>query len=310
MATPAGLVSMAINGPPRAEPERTLTMFKIKKRPLRPTHEPPLYNVLENYTDFDPPGNVMVCAMAGEEQIERHADILGKSYEIPVDVMRGLLQEGGLYAWPDTAGVVTRGLFVCRIDPAGEAPKQTWVLDVEQTAHAEQLARSAAMPLDEAVARVFYRGLPEALQQRLEQKNLGLDYSTLDRSVAKGGNVTYIDFRKDWSPWFKRKCSMPDGSMVETGGIEEFSGLHGITVAQARTLLDEGGTLELDDGVLACQVINNQPTVARFNAKQYAKAKALMESQGLHIMDALSEMALNDPVLLRTLRRAEQDANR
>ncbi len=285
-------------------------MFKIKKQPLKPTHQPALYNVLENYTDCDPPGNVMVCAMAGAEQLERHADILGKSYGIPVDVMHRLLHEGGLYAWPETAGVVTRGLFVCKVDPTGEAPKHTWVLDVEQTAHAEQLARSAAIPLDEAAARVFYRGLPEALQERLKQKNLGLDYGKLDRAVAKGGDLTYLDFRKDWSPWFKRKCSMPDGSMVETGGIEEFADLHGITVAQARTLLDDGGTLELQDGVLACQVINNQPTVARFNAGQYAKAKELMKSRGLHIMDALSEMALNDSVLMRTLRRTEQDVTR
>ncbi len=309
MATPISLIAMGLNGSQRAEPERTPTMFKIKKRPMK-TALPSLYNVLENYTDFDPPGNVMVCAMAGEEQLERHADILGKSYEIPVDTMHGLLRDGGVYAWPDTTGVVTRGLFVCRIDPAGEAPKHTWVLDLEQTAHAEQLARSAAIPLDEAAARVFYRGLPEALQKRLTQKNLGVDYRKLDQSVAKGGNLTYIDFRKDWSPYFKRKCSMPDGSMVETGGIEEFADLHGITVAQAQTLLDQGGTLALEDGVLACQVINNQPTVARFNAKQYAKAKALMASRDLHIMDALSEMALNDPVLMRTLRRAERDVQR
>ena len=35
-------------------------------------------------------------------------------------------------------------------------------------------------------------------------------------------------------------------------------------------LMAQGGTLDLEDGVLACQVIN-QPTVARFNAKQYVK---------------------------------------
>ena len=32
-------------------------MFKLKKRPLKPEKEPELYNVLENYTDFDPPGH-------------------------------------------------------------------------------------------------------------------------------------------------------------------------------------------------------------------------------------------------------------
>ncbi len=280
-------------------------MFKIKKRPLKPAKEPQLYNVLENYTDFDPPGNVMVCAMAGEENIEHHAKVLGESYEIPVDDMLRLLAEGGLYTYPEAGGVVTRGMFVCRVDPAG--PKQTWVLDLEQTAQAEQLARFSDIPLAEAAERVFYRGLSEELQERLTQKNLGLDYNKLERSVAQGGDIRYIDFRKDWSPYFKRKCSMPDGSMVETGGIEEFAELHGITVAQAQTLMEQGGTLDLEDGVLACQVINNQPTVARFNAKQYAKAKELMETKGLHVMDALSEMALNDPVLMRALRRAEQE---
>lgn len=283
-------------------------MFKIKKRPLKPAKEPQLYNVLENYTDFDPPGNVMVCAMAGEENIEHHAKVLGESYEIPYDDVLRLLTEGGLYAYPETGGVVTRGMFVCRIGPTGQEPKQTWVLDLEQTAQAEQLARFSDISLAEAVERVFYRGLSEELQERLTQKNLGLDYGKLERSVARGGDIRYIDFRKDWSPYFKRKCSMPDGSMVETGGIGEFAELHGITVAQAQTLMEQGGTLDLEDGVLACQVINNQPTVARFNAKQYAKAKELMESKGLHVMDALSEMALNDPVLMRALRRAEQES--
>lgn len=280
-------------------------MFKIKKRPLKPAKEPQLYNVLENYTDFDPPGNVMVCAMAGEENIEHHAKVLGESYEIPVDDMLRLLTEGGLYTYPEAGGVVTRGMFVCRVDPTG--PKQTWVLDLEQTAQAEQLARFSDIPLAEATERVFYRGLSEELQERLTQKNLGLDYGKLERSVAQGGDIRYIDFRKDWSPYFKRKCSMPDGSMVETGGIGEFAELHGITVGQAQALMEQGGALDLEDGVLACQVINNQPTVARFNAKQYAKAKELMETKGLHVMDALSEMALNDPVLMRALRRAEQE---
>ena len=284
-------------------------MFKIKKRPLKPAKEPQLYNVLENYTDFDPPGNVMVCAMAGEENIEHHAKVLGESYEIPVDDMLRLLTEGGLYTYPEAGGVVTRGMFVCRIDSAGREPKQTWVLNLEQTAQAEQLAKFSSIPLAEAVERVFYRGLSDELQERLTQKNLGLDYSKLERSVARGGDLRYIDFRKDWSPYFKRKCSMPDGSMVETGGIGEFAELHGISVAQAQTLMEQGGTLELEDGVLACQVINNQPTVARFNTKQYAKAKELMESKGLHVMDALSEMALNDPVLMRALRRAERESS-
>ena len=281
-------------------------MFKIKKRPLKPEKELELYNILENYTDFDPPGNVMVCAMTCEEDIGHHAKILGESYDIPVEALHSLLATGGLYAYPQSGGLVTRGLFVCTVDPSGDVPTQTWVLDLEQTAAAEQLARFSAIPLIDAAKQVFYRGLPKALQEQLTQKNLGLDYAKLDRSVAKGGDVKYIDFRKDWSPYFKRKCTMPDGSMVETGGIQEFAALHGITLSQAQALLDEGGTLEIEDGILACQVINNQHTVARFNTRQYAKAKELMTSKGLHIMDALSEMAFNDPALMRALRRAER----
>ena len=125
-------------------------------------------------------------------------------------------------------------------------------------------------------------------------------------SVAAGGDIKYIDFRKDWSPHFKRKCVMPDGQLIETSGLHDFATLHGISVDDARQLLDHGGTLELKDrGVLACQIINGQPSVARFNARQYNKAKALQQDKGLHLLDALSEVAYKDPVLMRALRRAE-----
>lgn len=280
-------------------------MFKLKKRPLKQEKPPELYNILENYTDFDPPGNVMVCAFAGKENVEFHAKVLAESYDIPLDRLTALLQEGGLFIYPQTGSLVTRGLFTCKIDASGGCPKQTWVLDLQQYTEAEQVRCSYGLSMEEASERVFYRGLPPELQERLKQKNLGLDYSQLDPSVAKNGDITYIDFRKDWSPHFKRKCTMPDGTMVETGGVEEFAALHGITITQAQHLLSEGGTLDIEGGVLACQIINNQPTVARFNTRQYTKAKDLAASRGLHIMDALSEMAIKDPVLMRALRRAE-----
>lgn len=282
-------------------------MYKIRKRPLKVTKEPELYNILENYTDFDPPGNVMVCAMAGQENLEFHAKILGESYEIPIDEMKSLLVSGGIYTYPETSGVVTRGLFVSRVDPTNEAPKQTWILDLQQYAAAEQLMQFSEIPLNEAVEKVFYQGLPEELQNRLKQKNLGLDYSELDRNVAKGGDITYIDFRKDWSPYFKRKCTMPDGTMVETGGVQEFADFHGITIIQAQELIDKGGTLEIEEGILACQIINNQPTIARFNKKQYERAQEIAKSKELHIMDALSEMALNDETLMRELKRVDRE---
>ncbi len=281
-------------------------MFKLKKRPLKASKPPEIYNILENYTDFDPPGNVMVCAMAGPENVERHATVLAESYCIPIEDMNRLLREGGIYTYPPTGGLVTKGLFICRIDPQGEHPKHTWVMDVEQCAEAEKVVQYRGISLAEAVEEVFYRGLAEELKERLKKKNLGIDYTKLDRSVAKGGDISYIDFRKDWSPHFKRKCVMPDGSMVETGGIQEFADLHQITVSQAQVLLEQGGTLEIGSDVLACQIVNNQPTVARFNAKQYAKAQELSSSKGLHIIDALSEVAFNDPILMRSLRRLEQ----
>lgn len=281
-------------------------MFKLKKRPLRSAKPPELYNILENYTDFDPPGNVMVCALAGSENMVHHASVLSESYGIPLEEMNTLLREGGIYTYPPTGGLVTKGLFICKIDPEGQQPKHTWVMDVEQSAEAEKLVRYRGISLPEAVEEIFYRGLADELRDRLKRKNLGIDYTKLDRSVAKGGDITYIDFRKDWSPHFKRKCVMPDGSMVETGSMQEFAELHQITPSQAQELLNHGGTMEIKDGVLACQIVNNQPTVARFNAKQYAKAQELSKSKGLHILDALSEIAFNDPILMRSLRRLEQ----
>jgi hypothetical protein len=70
--------------------------------------------------------------------------------------------------------------------------------------------------------------------------------------------------------------------------------------------LEQGGTLEVDGDVLACQVVNGQPAVARFNRQQYAKAKALVEARSLHIMDALSEVGLSDQAMMHALRRMEQ----
>ena len=132
----------------------------------------------------------------------------------------------------------------------------------------------------------------------------------LDRSVARGGDVKYVDFRKDWSPHFKRLCIMPDGRLVETGGLEEFAALHGITTAEAKTLVEQGGILEVGGEVLACQIVNGQPAVARFSAKNYLKAKELAASKRLHLMDALSEVAYADPAMMRGLVRKELTGGR
>ena len=196
-------------------------MFKIKKKSekQKPTV---LYNVIEDYSEFDAPGNVTACAMTFPEDLAAHAKVLSESYEVPLDTIGKLLTEGGVYVYPQIGGVLTRGLFACRIDPTGEAPKQTWTLDLLQFSEAAQLAQARGIPLDEVAAMVFHKTLPEELKSKLERKNLGLDYRTLDRAVAKGGDIKYIDFRKDWSPHFKRLCIMPDGRLVETGGLASF----------------------------------------------------------------------------------------
>jgi hypothetical protein len=243
--------------------------------------------------------------MTYKEDLIAHAKVLFESYDIPLETMTTLLTEGGVYVYPQVGGVLTRGLFACRIDPTGEIPKQTWTLDLMQFAEAEQLAQARGMPLEEVAALVFHWTLPEELRTKLEQKNLGIDYRTLDRAVAKGGDIKYIDFRKDWSPHFKRLCIMPDGRLVETGGLEEFAQLHGITAAQAKTLVEQGGTLEVNGELLACQIVNGQPAVARFSEKNYVKAKELAKTKGLHVMDALSEVGYNDPAMMRGLVRKE-----
>ncbi|MBL8039421.1 hypothetical protein ACYX34_05435 [Nitrospira sp. CMX1] len=277
-------------------------MFKIKKKVEKPKRMV-LYNIVEDYSEFDAPGNVTVCAMTEQEDLQAHTKILSESYDVPLEAMTALLTTGGTYVYPQNGGILTRGLFACRIGSGEQGPKQTWTLDLMQFAEAEHVARSRALSLVEAAWEVFRIALPSELQAKLQQKNLGLDYRTLDRAVAKGGDIKYIDFRKDWSPHFKRLCIMPDGRLVETGGIQEFAQLHGITVAQAQALIEQGGTLEVNGEVLACQIVNGQPSVARFSAMNYAKAKDLVVSKGLHLMDALSEVGYADPAMMRGLAR-------
>jgi hypothetical protein len=284
-------------------------MFKIKKKIEKPK-APVLYNVIEDYSEFDAPGNVTVCAMTEKEDLPGHAKVLSESYDVPLETMVTLLTQGGVYVYPQIGCLLTRGLFACRIDPTGEVPKQTWTLDLMQFAEAEQVARTRSLPLVEAAIEIFRRTLPEELKTKLQQKNLGLDYRTLDRAVAKGGGIKYIDFRKDWSPHFKRLCVMSDGRLIETGGLEEFAQLHGITTTQAKTLVEQGGTLEVNGEVLACQIVNGQPAVARFSAKNYTKAKELVATKGLHLMDALSEVGYNDPGMMRGLVRKELTSGR
>ncbi len=284
-------------------------MFKIKKKIAQPKSSV-LYNIIEDYSEFDAPGNVTACAMTLPEDLSAHAKVLSESYDVPLDTMTKLLIEGGVYVYPQEGGLLTRGLFACVMDESRQSPKQTFTLDVVQFDEAERMARARSISLTEAAKDVLYRTLPDELKAKLARKNLGLDFRTLDRAVAKGGDIKYIDFRKDWSPHFKRLCIMPDGRLVETGGLEEFAELHGITTPQAKTLVEQGGTLEVGDEVLACQIVNGQPAVARFSAKNYTKAKELVASKGLHLMDALSEVGYSDPAMMRGLVRKELTGGR
>ena len=284
-------------------------MFKIKKRTEKP-RATVLYNIIEDYSEFDAPGNVTACAMTLQEDIPAHAKVLAESYDVPLETMTDLLNRGGTYVYPQERGLLTRGLFACLLESGDAIPKQTFVLDVMQFAEAEQTARGRDWSLLEAAKHVFYETLPDELKAKLGQKNLGLDYRSLDRAVAKGGDVKYVDFRKDWSPHFKRLCIMPDGRLVETGGLDEFARLHGITVAEAKALVEQGGTLEVGDEVLACQIVNGQPAVARFSARNYQKAKELAASKKLHLMDAFSEVAYADPAMMRGLARKELTGGR
>lgn len=281
-------------------------MYKIKKKTTKAEKPPILYNIIEDYTESDPPGNVTVCAMTEPEDLTAHARVLSESYDIPLDEMIRLLTEGGTYRYPQTGVVVTEGLFTCRLDPTGARPKQTWVLDVTQYAEVEQLMRACHVSIDEASERVFYRTLASELRVKLETHSLG-QQQTKEDGRQTPGKAQYIDFRKDWSPHFKRLCIMPDGRLIETSGLADFASVHGITVKEARRLIEDGGTLEVTGGeILACQIVNEQPSVARFSRAHYTKAKRLVEEKGLHLLDALSEVALNDAGMMRTLKRLER----
>src|SRR6476661_8120396 len=100
-------------------------MFKIKKRAEKPKPTI-LYNVIEDYSEFDAPGNVTACAMTHHEDLPAHAKVLSESYEVPQETMVTLLTDGGVFIYPQVGGLLTRGLFACVIDPAGAVPKQTF----------------------------------------------------------------------------------------------------------------------------------------------------------------------------------------
>src|SRR6266545_6179978 len=130
-------------------------MFKIKKKIEMPKAMV-LYNIIEDYSEFDEPGNVTACAMTQAEDLSGHAKILSESYDVPLETMIALLTEGGVYVYPQVGGLLTRGLFACVLNQKGAAPKQTFVLDLMQFAEAEQCARARSLPLVESAREIFY----------------------------------------------------------------------------------------------------------------------------------------------------------
>ncbi|MGH7259452.1 MAG: hypothetical protein ACREI9_02070, partial [Nitrospiraceae bacterium] len=86
-------------------------MYKIKKRAAPAAKPPVLYNIIEDYSEHDPPGNVWVCAMTGAEDMAAHGRILSESYAIPYEEMERLLLWGGVYVYPQEGLLVTRGAF-------------------------------------------------------------------------------------------------------------------------------------------------------------------------------------------------------
>lgn len=130
-------------------------MFKIKKKSdkQKPTV---LYNIIEDYSEFDAPGNVTVCAMTLPEDLAGHAKILSESYDVPFDTMTKFLTEGGVHVYPQVGGLLTRGVFACIVDQTGSAPKQTFVLDLMQFAEAEQIAQARSIQLGDAALSRHY----------------------------------------------------------------------------------------------------------------------------------------------------------
>src|SRR4026207_2263607 len=104
-------------------------MYKIKKKSEKPKSTI-LYNIIEDYSEFDAPGNVTACAMTLPEDLAAHAKVLSESYEVPLDTMTTLLTKGGTFVFPQEGGILTRGLFACVLEDGDAVPKQTFVLDV------------------------------------------------------------------------------------------------------------------------------------------------------------------------------------
>ena len=121
--------------------------FKLVWRTMLPSATM-LYNIIEDYSEFDAPGNVTACAMTLPEDLPGHAKILAESYDVPLDTMSKLLTEGGVYIYPQEGGLLTRGLFACVLDPTGAQPKRTFGLDLMQFAEMEQVARARSLATD------------------------------------------------------------------------------------------------------------------------------------------------------------------
>lgn len=61
-------------------------MFKIKKKAEK-TKPVVRYNIVEDYSEFDAPGHVTVCAVTLIEDLAAHAKVLAESYDVPLGRM-------------------------------------------------------------------------------------------------------------------------------------------------------------------------------------------------------------------------------
>ena len=134
-------------------------MFKIKKED-RGRSRRFWANVIEDYSEFDAPGNVTACAMTLPENIPAHAKILSESYDVPLDQMTQLLSEGGVYVYPQVGACSRAGslpaVSIQRV-PRRSRPG-CWISCSSEKA--EQWARARASHWPDAAGEIFYRTLP------------------------------------------------------------------------------------------------------------------------------------------------------
>ena len=158
---------------------------------------------------------------------------------------------------PQVGGLLTRGLFACRIDPTGASPKA----DVGAGSHAVRGGGTGARArgvLAGCSRRNLHRTLPEELKTKLAQKNLGLDYRTLDRAVAKGRYQVHRFPERLVAPFQNGCASCPTGAWWKPADWRSSRSCIRLR-CRRRKARRRRGTMDVAGGeVLACQIVNSQ----------------------------------------------------